>query len=140
MSHTANLYKPDTSSLIIHPKSLLFESLFMFYSIVNPTTCFSVKPYWTALQSINSPSCRSSLGYTVSFKCSTNARPAANNYEFQRNGKLLYNGNRNIYNIRNLTVFDNGIYKCVPSNTLGQGEEASVYYTAIGEITTSNYV
>ena len=53
---------------------------------------------------------------------------------FYHNGKLLYKGGSKIYNITNVTVNDGGLYKCVPSNVTGRGEEASLNITVTGGI------
>ena len=74
--------------------------------------------------------------------CSTNARPPADAYEFHHNGKLLYKGRSNIYTIAKVTMDDDGLYKCVPSNVMGPGEEASLnlkIFTATGGMATLNW-
>ena len=70
----------------------------------------------------------------MALNCSTNVRPPAFGYEFHHNGKLLYTGGSNIYNITNVIMEDGGLYKCVPSNAVGRGEEARIAITVTGEV------
>ena len=99
----------------------------------------SVKPYWTTLQS--SPTNGwTTPGISTTLNCSTNARPPATGYEFYHNGKLLYKGRSNSYNITSVKISDGGLYKCVPSNAMGRGDEASLNVMVTGWMLTERVV
>ena len=63
--------------------------------------------------------------------CRTDANPGAHNiYQFHLNGNLIGNSSSGVFNI---TVKADGEYTCVPINTVGTGDNASVNITAVGE-------
>ena len=69
-------------------------------------------------------------GNTLSLICSTEANPDAHVYQFYVNGNLICNSSSGVFNI---TVEADGVYTCVPINTVGTGHNATVNVTAVGE-------
>ena len=69
----------------------------------------------------------------MSLKCITDANPDAHIYHFYLNGKLIGSGSSGVFNI---TVKEDGVYTCVPLNTVGIGDNATVSITAVGKFTT----
>ena len=69
-------------------------------------------------------------GSTVSLKCSADANPDAHVYQFYFNNTIIGNSSSGVFNI---TVKADGVYTCVPINTVGTGHNASVSITAAGK-------
>ena len=69
-------------------------------------------------------------GNTVSLICSTEANPDAHVYQFYVNGILIGNSSSGMFKV---TVKADGVYTCVPINTVGTGHNATVNITAVGE-------
>ena len=67
---------------------------------------------------------------TVSIKCATDANPDAHIYDFYLNDNLIGNSSSGVFNT---TVIADGVYTCVPINTDGTGDNASVSITAVGK-------
>ena len=65
----------------------------------------------------------------MSLNCETNASPEAE-YHFYFNGKPVGNSTSGVFNVK---VEADGVYTCVPINTLGTGDNASVDVTAVGK-------
>ena len=65
----------------------------------------------------------------MSLNCETNASPEAE-YHFYFNGKSVGNSTSGVFNV---TVEADGVYTCVPINTLGTGDNATVHVTAVGK-------
>ena len=73
-------------------------------------------------------------GNTVSLFCSTEANPDAHVYQFYVNGILIGNSSSGVSNV---TVEADGIYTCVPINSVGTGVNATVNITSVGELVDS---
>ena len=69
-------------------------------------------------------------GSTVSLNCSTDANPAAYMYQFYFNDTII--GNRSS-GLLNITVDADGVYTCVPINTVGTGHNVTVSITMVGK-------
>ena len=69
-------------------------------------------------------------GSNVSFTCTTDANPPANMYHFYFKGSLLESSSSGVFN---RTVEDDGLFTCVPINTVGTGDNATVNVTVVGE-------
>ena len=67
----------------------------------------------------------------ISLDCSTDANPDARVYHFYLNDSLIGNSNSGVFNT---TVMTDGVYTCVPVNTVGTGENATVSITVVGEL------
>ena len=67
----------------------------------------------------------------ISLDCSTDANPDAHVYHFYLNDSLIGNSNSGVFNT---TVMTDGVYTCVPVNTVGTGENATVSITVVGEL------
>ena len=65
----------------------------------------------------------------MSLNCETNASPEAE-YHFYFNGKSVGKRTSGVFNV---TVEADGVYTCVPINTLGTGDNATVDVTAVGK-------
>ena len=66
----------------------------------------------------------------VLLNCSTDANPDAHNSLFYFNGNLIGNSSSGVFIIR---VKEDGVYTCVPVNTVGTGRNATVNLMAIGK-------
>ena len=66
----------------------------------------------------------------VSIKCTTDANPDAHIYHFFLNDNLIGNSSSGVFNT---TVMADGVYTCVPINTDGTGDNATVSITAVGK-------
>ena len=66
----------------------------------------------------------------VSLNCSTDANPAAHLYRFSFSDALISNSSSGVLNV---TVKTDGVYTCVPINTVGTGHNATVSVTAVGK-------
>ena len=69
-------------------------------------------------------------GVTVAINCTTDANPDAHIYHFYLNGNLIGNSSSGVFNT---TVMADGEYTCVPINTVGTGDNATVSITAVGK-------
>ncbi|XP_078379808.1 hemicentin-1-like isoform X8 [Oculina patagonica] len=67
-------------------------------------------------------------GADASLKCTTVANPAAHIYHFYLNNNLIGNSSSGVLNV---TVKADGVYTCVPINTVGTGDNATVSVTAV---------
>ena len=62
--------------------------------------------------------------------CSTDANPDAHVYHYYFNADLIGNSSSGVFNT---TVMADGVYTCVPINTDGTGDNATVSITAVGK-------
>ena len=69
---------------------------------------------------------------TVSIKCTTDANPDAHTYHFYLNDNPIGNSSSGVFNT---TVMADGVYTCVPINTDGTGDNATITITAVGKCT-----
>ena len=69
-------------------------------------------------------------GSDLVLNCSTDANPDAHVYHFYFNGNLVGNSSSGVFNT---TVVADGVYTCVPVNTVGTGDNATVAITAVGK-------
>ena len=67
----------------------------------------------------------------ISLNCSTDANPDAHIYHFYLNESLIGNSSSGVFNT---TVMEDGVYTCVPINTVGTGVNATVSITVVGEL------
>lgn len=67
----------------------------------------------------------------ISLDCSTDANPEAHTYFFYLNDNPIGNSGSGVFNI---TVTADGVYTCVPVNTVGTGDNAIVSITVVGEL------
>ena len=67
----------------------------------------------------------------ISLDCSTDANPDAHVYHFYLNDSLIGNSNSGVFNT---TVMTDGVYTCVPVNTVGTGENATVSMSSVSYI------
>ena len=66
--------------------------------------------------------------------CQTDASPKAQ-FHLYLNGSLVETSRSGIFNV---AVVSDGLYTCVPFNTVGAGKDASVIVTAVGEFTSKH--
>ena len=62
--------------------------------------------------------------------CSTDANPEAHLYHFYFNDTLIGNSSSGVFNV---TVEKDGVYTCVPINTVGAGDSANISITVVGK-------
>ena len=67
----------------------------------------------------------------ISLGCSTDANPDAHIYYFYLSDNRIDNGSSGVFNT---TVMADGVYTCVPINTVGTGENATVNIAVVGEL------
>ena len=78
------------------------------------------------------PSNRTLLrGSIMSLNCATDASPEAE-YYFYFNGNSIGSSGSGVLSV---TVKENGMYTCVPINTVGTGNNAAINVTAVGNLT-----
>ena len=63
--------------------------------------------------------------------CSTDANPDAHVYHYYFNGDLIGNSSSGVFNT---TVMADGVYTCVPENTVGTQSSSTVGITAVGKL------
>ena len=68
----------------------------------------------------------------MSLNCKTNASPEAE-YYFYFNGKSIGTSTSGVFNV---LVEADGVYTCVPVNTVGTGDSATVNITVVGMLTS----
>ena len=66
----------------------------------------------------------------MSLNCTTDANPDAHVYQLYFNDTLIGNSSSGVFNV---TVDADGVYSCVPINTVGTGHNATVSITAVGK-------
>ena len=75
-------------------------------------------------------------GSNMSLQCGTDANPEDVNFLIYLNGKLIGNSSSGVFNT---TVKEDGVYTCVPVNTVGKGDNATVSTTAVGNLVLHFY-
>ena len=63
--------------------------------------------------------------------CSTDANPDAHVYHYYFNADLIGNSSSGVFNT---TVMADGVYTCVPENTVGTQSSSTVGVTAVGKL------
>ena len=66
----------------------------------------------------------------MSLNCSTDANPDVHVYQFYFNDAYIGNNSSGMFNV---TVDADGVYSCVPVNTVGTSHNASVSFTTVGK-------
>ena len=90
----------------------------------------------TGTEITTNPSNTTALRQSVmSLNCTTDANPVAHVYHFYFSGVLIGNSSSGVFNI---TVETDGVYTCVPVNTVGTGDNATVSITAVGGYPSNN--
>ena len=69
-------------------------------------------------------------GSILSLNCQTDASPEAK-YHFYFNGTSIGNSGSGMFNT---TVIGDGVFTCVPVNTVGTGDNATVSISVVGEL------
>ena len=67
---------------------------------------------------------------SVKFKCTADSRPAVDEYRFYRDQSLLGSNSTGIYHLQ---LRRSGSYSCVPVNSAGSGEKATLYIAVKGK-------
>ena len=67
----------------------------------------------------------------ISLDCSTDANPDAHIYHFYLNDNLIGSSGSGVFNT---TIMVDGVYTCVPINTVATGDNDSVSITVVGEL------
>ena len=70
------------------------------------------------------------VSYLV-LNCSTDANPDAHVYHYYFNGNLIGNSSSGVFNT---TVMADGVYTCVPENTVGTQSNTTISITAVGKL------
>ena len=63
--------------------------------------------------------------------CSTDANPDAHVYHYYLNGNVIGNSTSGVFNT---TVMADGVYTCVPVNTVGTQSNSTVSITTVGKL------
>ena len=75
-------------------------------------------------------------GNNLLLNCSADANPAVHIYFFYFNGNFIGNSSSGVFND---TVGADGVYTCVPLNTVGTGGNGSINATAVGELSSIDW-
>ena len=67
---------------------------------------------------------------SVKFNCTADSHPGVDEYRFYRDQSLLGSNNTGIYHLQ---LQRSGSYSCVPVNSAGSGEKATLYIAVKGE-------
>ena len=68
---------------------------------------------------------------SMSIKCSADANPEDIEYQLYFKGLFIGNSSSGVFNT---TVMADGVYTCVPINTVGAGDNATVSVIVVGEL------
>ena len=71
----------------------------------------------------------------MSLNCKTNASPEAD-YHFYFNNKSIGNSSSGVLSV---TVVADGVYTCVPVNSVGTGDNATVNVVVVGKLISIDY-
>ena len=63
--------------------------------------------------------------------CRTDANPGVHVYQFYFNGTFIGNSSSGVFNV---TVGADGVYTCVPLNTVGTGDNGTISAIAVGKL------
>ena len=92
---------------------------------------FLVKPEKTRL-TINTDITKPvQFGSFVTFNCTTQARPDPDGYNFYRGQELLGSNGSGVFDLR---LQRSGIYSCLPFNSAGAGDQASLKIIVDGRL------
>ena len=123
---------PQSTAAKLLPRHLSYKILLFHYNstcLLFPP-CIVDRPSAPALTIV--PSNTTVLrGNTVSLICSADANPDAHVYQFYFNDTSIGNSSSGVFSI---TVKADGMYTCVPINTVGTGHNATVSVTAVGKL------
>ena len=72
----------------------------------------------------------------ISLDCSTDANPDVHIYHFYLNDNPIGDSSSGVLNT---TVMADGVYTCVPNNTVGTGDKATVRITVVGELQLTDF-
>lgn len=101
-----------------------YSSYFPFFSVL-------VKPEKTRL-TINSDITKPvQFGSFVTFNCTTHARPDPDGYKFYRGQELLSSSGSGLFDLR---LQRSGLYSCLPFNSAGDGDQASLKIIVDGRL------
>ncbi len=98
---------------------MFLVDLFLFYLDAPSSTTLITFPSNTTQLS----------GSSMSFHCNTDANPEDVDYQLYFNGNSIGNSSSGVLNV---TVEEDGVYTCVPINTVGTGDNATVHITVVG--------
>ena len=101
---------------------IVFKSRTIYYHFVD-------KPTETQLSSSVEPV---EEGKPLLITCTARANPSAE-YKFYRDGKLVSSSSTGVLTFVSVKKEDQGTYRCVPYNQLGEGPEASITVTIEGK-------
>ena len=76
-------------------------------------------------------------GSTVTLNCSTDANPDPHEFQLYFNDSYLGNSSSGLFNV---SVDADGVYSCIPTNTVGTGHSESLIMSAVGELICFPYV
>ena len=104
----------------------------MFYLVECYLFCYLLEDAPSDTNLITVPSNTTLLRESnISLDCSTEANHAAHIYHFYLNDNPIGNSSSGVFNT---TVMVDGVYTCVPINTVGTGDNDSVSITVVGEL------
>ena len=69
-------------------------------------------------------------GTTLELNCKADANPDPHLFHFQFNGNLIGNISTGVFNT---SAEKDGVYTCVPENSVGTGDNATISITVVGE-------
>ena len=108
-------------------------SVLVQYTFVWLNRAFSDKPENTQLTS-NASRNVALVGDYVLFTCIVGAaKPAASQYRFFRGNTSLSSPTEGKYLVEHIQYPNQGVYKCIPNNMVGEGQEATLILTVQGK-------
>ena len=101
-----------------------YSSYFPFFSVL-------VKPEKTRLTINKDITKPVQFGSFVTFNCTTHARPDPDGYKFYRGQELLSSSGSGVFD---LWLQHSGLYSCLPFNSAGDGDQASLKIIVDGRL------
>ena len=101
-----------------------YSSYFPFFSVL-------VKPEKTRLTINKDITKPVQFGSFVTFNCTTHARPDPDGYKFYRGQELLSSSGSGVFDLR---LQHSGLYSCLPFNSAGDGDQASLKIIVDGRL------
>ena len=92
---------------------------------------FSAKPEHTNLSVNVDIAKRVPFGISIELTCTTHAHPAADGFKFYRDEDLLGSNSTGLYNLK---LERSAVYSCVPFNSIGDGERATLQINVMGNL------
>lgn len=101
--------------------------------VTSPIFFLADKPYDTTLEA-TIPDNIGVINSSIILTCTANANPPVTAYNIYHNGILVSNSSTGVHNITRALAEHNGSYACIPYNSFGPGERATLNVTFVGKL------